>query len=66
MLSSVLKGATWSQLIQLCLQKVELGTYLYLANFLPTQLDQLSSSSSFFPLLIGLCHSILYLFYGPG
>jgi hypothetical protein len=34
------------------------------ADFLPTQVDQLTSSGAFFHLSIGLCHSLLYLFYG--
>jgi hypothetical protein len=52
---------------QLCGQKVELGGFLYHANFPPTQLDQLTPSGPFFfPLLVGLCHSILFFFYGVG
>jgi hypothetical protein len=48
MSSSVIKRTTWSQLIQLSGKKVAPVTYLYLADFLPTQLDQLTSSGPFF------------------
>jgi hypothetical protein len=44
----VIKWATWSQLIQLCGQKVAPGTYFNQADFLPTQLDQLTPSGPFF------------------
>jgi hypothetical protein len=58
MSSSVIKRVTLSQMIQLCWQKVATGTYLYQADFLPTQLDQLTPSGPFLFFLLDF--AILY------
>jgi hypothetical protein len=53
MSSFIKKSTTWSQLIELCRQKIAQKNYLYCANFTLTQLDQLTLSGalfSFFPL----------------
>ena len=59
-----------SQLIQLYGQKVSPGPVMelscaYRSEFLPSQLDQLTPMACILSSSLGLCHFIMYVFYGP-
>jgi hypothetical protein len=69
MSSPVIKWATWSQLIQLCghAESRAGNLFVYRADFLPTQLDQLTSSGAFFSFIDWtLPFYIIFTFYGRG